>query len=263
MSDRSTRDTDPALAAALADLAVTIEFPLTPVLSTVVAAEIRQPARARWAWSRPVLGRSLGRSLVLGAAAAILVVGAAGAIGLGLGALRISFVGDSPLPTPVGSVPNRGYGQPTTLAEAQQAVPFAIRLPAIPTLGKPDAVYLATVPATGTVTLAWGDRAGYPADADGIGLVVTEFEADIGPATFEKMILEGTAVQPVSVNGVPGWWVEGGTHFFFYRDAGGEIVETTIRLVGSALFWDEEGLVIRVEGAPNLEAAMKVAASLE
>jgi hypothetical protein len=57
--------------------------------------------------------------------------------------------------------------------------------------------------------------------------------------------------------------VAGGTHFFFYRDPDGKIVETTIRLVGSALLWEEEGLVIRIEGAPNLEAAQKVAASLE
>jgi hypothetical protein len=113
------------------------------------------------------------------------------------------------------------------------------------------------------VVLAWGDRPGYPADADGIGLVITEFEADIGPDTFEKMILDGTTVQPTTVNGLPGWWVEGGTHFFFYRDEDGEIVETTVRLVGSALFWEEDGLVLRIEGAPNLDAAQKVAASLE
>jgi hypothetical protein len=261
MSDQSTLDStfDPALVAALDDLAAAVRFPATPPIAVGIVSQLEVPSRAGWGISLP----SWRRALVLGTLAALLVAGVAGAIGLGTGAIQIRFADGTPLPTPVGSVPNRGYGQPTTLAEAQQAVPFAIRLPAIPTLGEPDAVYLATVPATGTVTLAWGDRAGYPADADGIGLVVTEFEADIGPATFEKMILEGTAVQPVMVNGLPGWWVEGGTHFFFYRDANGEIVETTIRLVGSALLWEEEGLVIRVEGAPNLEAAQKVAASLE
>jgi hypothetical protein len=259
MSDRFVRETDPALAAALSDLASAVEFPVTPVLSAAVAAEIQLPSRTGWGLALP----SLGRSLVLGTAAALLVVGAAGAIGLGIGAIRINFAGDSPLPSPVGSVPDRGYGQPTTLAEAQDAVPFAIRVPADQVLGNPDAVYLAPVPAGGTVVLAWGDRPGYPADADGIGLVITEFAADIGPDTFEKMILDGTTVQPTTVNGLPGWWVEGGTHFFFYRDENGEIVETTIRLVGSALFWEEDGLVLRIEGAPNLAAAQKVAASLD
>jgi hypothetical protein len=259
MSDRFAPPADAALAAALADLATAIDFPATPVLSTAVAAEIRQPIRAGWGWSVP----SLGRSLVLGTATALLVVSAAGAIGLGLGAIRINFAGDSPLPSPVGSVPNRGYGQPTTLAEATAAVPFAIRLPAIPDLGEPDAVYLARVPASGTVTLAWGGRPGFPADPDGTGLVITEFAADIGPDTFEKMVDSGTTVQPVTVNGRPGWWVEGGTHFFFYRDADGKIVETTIRLVGSALLWEEAGVVIRIEGAPTLEAAQSVAGSLD
>ena len=47
-------------------------------------------------------------------------------------------------------------------------------------------VYLAPVPAGGTVTLAWGDRPSFPADEDGIGLVITQFRADIGPETFEK-----------------------------------------------------------------------------
>jgi hypothetical protein len=259
MSDPSGRATDTPLEAALADLATAIEFPVTPVLSAAVVEALQLPSRTGWGLSLP----SLGRSLVLGTAAALLVVGAAGAIGLGLGAIRINFVGDSPLPTPVGSVPNRGYGQPTTLAQAEQAVPFGVRLPTVAGLGTPDAVYLASAPPSGTVTMAWGDRPGYPAEADGIGLVITQFEADIGPATFEKMILEGTTVRTVTVNGLPGWWVEGGTHFFFYRDEEGQLVESTIRLVGSALFWEEDGLVIRIEGAPTLGAAQKVAASLE
>jgi hypothetical protein len=259
MFDRSGRPADPALEVALADLATAVEFPSTPALATGVIEAIQLPSRTGWGVALP----SLGRSVVLGTLTALLVVSVAGAIGLGLGAIRITFVGDSPLPSPVGSVPDRGYGQPSNLAEAKEAVPFAIRLPAIPVLGGPDAVYLADVPASGTVTLVWGDRPGYPADADGSGLVITQFAADIGPATFEKMVDSGTTVQPVTVNSLPGWWVEGGTHFFFYRDEAGEIVETTIRLVGSALLWEEAGVVIRIEGAPNLEAAQKIAASLD
>jgi hypothetical protein len=92
---------------------------------------------------------------------------------------------------------------------------------------------------------------------------VTEFAADIGPDTFEKMILEGTSVEPVTVNGRPGWWIEGGVHAFFYRDASGRMVDTTLRLVSSALIWEEDGLALRVEGAPDLAAAMRAAASLE
>jgi hypothetical protein len=142
-------------------------------------------------------------------------------------------------------------------------VPFTIRAPTDPALGQPDAVYLATVPDGGTVTMAWGDRPDYPAGADGLGVMVTEFLADIGPETFEKMILEGTQVESVTVNGRRGWWVEGGFHAFFYRDAEGQMVDTSLRLVNSALIWEEAGLALRVEGAPDLASAMRVAASLE
>jgi len=267
MSDRSDLALDVSLGAALTDLASAISFPATPALAVAVVAQIQAPARSRW-WSKTpssgrVGGRALGRSLVLGGLAALLVAGVAGAIGIGIGAIQIRFADGTPLPTPVASAANRGFGEPKTLAAAEASVPFDIRLPADPALGEPDAVYLAAVPDGGTVTLVWGERPGFPADDDGIGLVVTEFRADIGPDTFEKMLLEGTRVEPVTVNGQPGWWVEGGTHAFFYRDAQGQMVDTTLRLVSSALIWDEDGVAFRVEGSPDLASAMRVAASLE
>jgi hypothetical protein len=259
MSDRY--DLDKSLNAALADLSTAIGFPPTPALASAVANEVRSIARDPAPRRRPSL--PYRRALVLATAAVLILVGVVGAIGIGIGAIQIRFADGSPLPTPLASVPNHGFGQPTTLADAQDAVPFDVRIPTDPVLGEPDAVYLAAVPEGGTVTLAWGDRPGYPADARGLGVVVTEFAADIGPDTFEKMILEGTSVEPVTVNGRPGWWIEGGVHAFFYRDASGRMVDTTLRLVSSALIWEEDGLALRVEGAPDLAAAMRVAASLE
>ena len=256
MSDRDAA-LNAALTVALDDLAAEVLFPPTPLLADAVVATLLEPARGGW-WPRPA---SLARALVLGSAATVLVVGVVGAIGIGLGAIRIN-VAESPLPTPVGSVPNRGYGQPISLEEARSAVPFEVRLPGDPQLGDPDKVYLAPFPAGGTVTMVWGDRPSFPADDEGIGLVVTQFRADIGPETFEKMVLEGTSVESVTVDGGPGWWIEGGTHAFFYRDASGEIVDTTLRLVSSALIWDDGVVAFRVEGAPSLEAAQKVADSL-
>jgi hypothetical protein len=262
MSDRFTPTGDASLEVALADLSTAIRFPATPELAVAVVAQIHAPSRS---WRARIFpgGRSFGRSLVLGGVAVLLVAGVAGAIGIGIGAIHIRFADGSPLPTPIASVPNRGYGEPTTLAAAEAAVPFTIRVPTDPALGEPDAVYLAAVPQGGMVTMAWSDRPGYPAAADGVGVVATEFLADIGPETFEKMIMEGTRVEAVTVNGQPGWWVEGGFHAFFYRDADGQMVDTSLRLVGSALIWEEAGLALRVEGAPDLDSAMRVAASLE
>ena len=243
MSDRY----DPALEAALSDLGAAIRFPSTPPLAAGIAAYLVAQPRAGW---RPRFG-SLQRSLVLAVVGLLAVGGIAGAIGIGIGAIQIRFADGTPLPTPLASVANRGYGAQTTLPQAQASVPFAIRLPADTELGPPEAVFLADLPTGGTVTLVWGE------------LVVTQFSADIGPDTFEKMITSGTRVEPVSVNGLAGWWVEGGSHAFFYRDVDGNFVDTSLRLVTSALIWEEDGLALRVEGATSLEAALRVAASLE
>ena len=57
------------------------------------------------------------------------------------------------------------------------------------------------------------------------------------------------------VGGATGYWIEGGEHFFYFRDADGEVLETTIRLVGTTLIWERDGLTVRIEGAPSLAAA--------
>lgn len=255
MSDRSDR----ALELALADLAAAVRFPPTPALAAGIGSRLeRQPVLGWWPWSG-----SMRRAVVLAVAGLLTLAGVAGAIGLGIGAIQIRFADGTPLPTPGGSVANRGFGEETTLAAAQARVAFTIRLPADPALGSPDGVFLAETPDGGTVTLAWGERPGFPADEAGNGLVVTQFNADIGPEAFEKMVTEGTRVEAIQVNEQPGWWVEGGTHAFFYRDSSGQMVNTSLRLVTSALIWEEDGLALRVEGAPDRESALRVAASLD
>lgn len=259
MSDLISDRSDRPLELALADLAAAVRFPPTPALAAGIGARLeRQPAFGWWPWPAP-----MRRSVVLAVAGLLTLAGVAGAIGLGIGAIQIRFADGTPLPTPGGSVANRGFGEETTLAAAQADVAFTIRLPTDPALGSPDGVFVADFPEGGMVTLAWGERPGFPADDAGNGLVVTQFNADIGPEAFEKMVTEGTRVEAVPVDGRPGWWVEGGTHAFFYRDASGRQVNATLRLVTSALIWEEEGLALRVEGAPDLEAAVRVAESLE
>jgi hypothetical protein len=260
MSDLISDRSDRALELALADLAAAVRFPPTPALAAGIGSRLERQ-RSDFGWSS--WPSSTRRSVVLAVAGLLTLAGVVGAIGLGIGAIQIRFADGNPLPTPGGSVANRGFGEETTLASAQAGVSFTIRLPTDPALGSPDGVFLADIPEGGTVTLAWGERPGFPADDAGNGLVVTQFSADIGPEAFEKMVTEGTRVEAVPVNGQPGWWVEGGTHAFFYRDASGQMVNTTLRLVTSALIWEEDGLALRVEGAPDLDAALRVASSLE
>jgi hypothetical protein len=240
----------------LADLGAEMAFPATPPIATVVGEQLRHP--------RPGLGRRqpISRGVALALAATLLLVGVAAAAGIALGGLRLVFgpASFSPLPT---LVVGPGLGEATSLSEARQQVTFTLRVPALTELGQPDLVYVAEPPAGGAVTLLYGDRAGFPAPAvTGIGLVITQFRADIGPDAFEKMIDSGVSVTDTRVNGQAAWWVAGGEHYFFYRDANGRIMDETLRLAGNTLIWEEGGVTHRVEGAPTLAAATRVAESL-
>lgn len=243
------------LEARLADLGAAIDFPTTPPVDAIVADRLRVAPR------RFGLRRPLTRGVALGLAAALLLIGIAAAVGITLGGLRLTF-GPYPSPLPSFSV-GPGLGGPVSLSEARAAVTFAVRVPSLPELGEPDEVFLAEPPAGGAVTLLYGERAGFPANArSGIGLVITQFRADIGPEIFEKLINNGVSVTAVRFQGHDAWWIAGGDHFFFYRDANGQVVDTTLRLAAPTLIW-EEGLVThRVEGAPSLADAQRVAESL-
>jgi hypothetical protein len=241
----------------LAALAPEIAFPATPALAASVTAELRRPSR-RATWRRP-----LTRGAALALAALLLLAAVAAAVGIGLGGLRLVFGPASFSPLPSMAV-GPGLGQATTLAEARNAISFTLRIPKLPELGDPDLVYLAKPPEGGVVTLLFSPRPGFPADpSTGIGLIITQFRADIGPEVFEKLIDSGVRVTPTRVNGIDAWWVAGGEHFFFYRDPAGRVVDATLRLAGDTLIWEENGITHRVEGAPSLDGAVRVAEALE
>jgi hypothetical protein len=214
----------------LLDLGTAIAFPATPPISTLVADRLRQPPPRLW------FGRPVGRALVLALVATILLVGIAAAFGIGLGGLRLVF---GPAPSPLPSmVAGPGLGEPTTLAEARDRVTFSLRVPGLPGLGDPDLVYLAEPPTGGAVTFLYRGRDGFPADpATNVGLIVTQFRADIGPEIFEKLLNSGVRVTAARVGDQDAWWIAGGNHFFFYRDAQGNVVDTTLRLAGDTLIW--------------------------
>jgi len=239
-------------------LAAQIAIPATPPIAPAVALAIRQqraPSR---------LGLRLSRGLVLAIIATLLLVGIAAALGIALGGVRFVIGSGTPAPLPPGVAADRGLGRLVSLEQGRSAVSFQIRLPAGTALGEPDHVYVSTlVPTGGRVALVYGDRPGFPADPkSGIGVLITEFRADIGPDSFEKLIQQGVRVEEVTVNGATGYWVAGGQHFYYYRNADGAVVDDTMRLVGDTLIWEEAGLTLRIEGAPSLADAQQLAAAL-
>ncbi len=244
------------LEARLVDLGGAIAFPVTPPIAALVGDRLRQTPRRSW-------GRPLGRSMALALVATLLLAAIAAAFGIGLGGLRLVFGPTSFSPVPSMLV-GPELGQSVSAAQARASVAFDLRVPSLAALGEPDRVYLAQPPDGGVVTLLYGERSGFPADAmTGIGLIVTQFRADIGPGVFEKLIVSGVSVTPVKVRGQDAWWVAGGDHFFFYRDAQGEVVDSTLRLASDTLIWEEGGVTHRAEGAPSLEDAIRVAESLD
>jgi hypothetical protein len=244
-----------ALEAALADLGATIQWPAIPRLSEAVGAAIRARQQPATGW------RAARRGLLLGLAAALLLAGAAAAIGIALGGLRIISGGPPPgSPLPDALVLERGFGEPVTLEAAETAL-GGLLVPELPALGDPDHVFFDD--RTESAALTWGAREGLPADAGtGLGIVITQFRADIGPETFEKVIHGGTRVEQVSVGGTTGYWIEGGEHFFYFRTADGNVLETTIRMVGTTLMWGQDGLTVRIEGAPTQDDAVRIAEAM-
>ena len=260
-----------ALETALADLAGSVQFPATPSIAAAVAEQIRsgsaQPRAgfrgAGWLARRWLPRGRVARGLALGLLAAILVAGAAVAVGIAIGGLRIVQSTQTPSPLPSGVVASRAFGVEVSLDEARRRAGFIIQTPGLAGLGPPDHVFYLPSPRGGTISMVWGDRPGYPADPTSrIGLVVTEFHADVAPEYWEKLINTGTRVERTQVGNAAGYWVAGGTHFIFFRDASGQVVDSTIRLVGTSLIWERGGLTLRVEGAPTLAAARTVAVSI-
>jgi hypothetical protein len=249
----------------LADLSLAVEFPATPPIAQLVGDRLRAGngraplGNGRW-WL--VRFPSLGRGALLALLATVLLVGAVAAIGIVAGGLRLIFNPES-LPA-LPSLPNQpGIGQQVTLDDAHSLAGFTLRVPTLAGLGDPDQAYIMDPPVGGAVTLVYGERPGYPLQAGrAYGLVITQFRADIDPEYFEKLISLGVSVTNAMVNGHPAYWVAGGEHFFFYRDANGQVVNTTLRLAGDTLIWEENGVTMRVEGAPSLTAAIAVAESL-
>jgi hypothetical protein len=254
MTEKRLPDLQP-VEAALADLARAIEWPPTPPLAESVADAIRARQLGGRGW------RPARRGLVLGILAALLIAGLAAAIGYAVGGIRILSYGEPPgTPLPPEVVAQRGLGERVTLDEARDQLD-GLLVPTDPALGQPDHVYYDA--RTDAVALAWAARLGLPADPKtGLGIVVTQFRADIGPETFEKLLNEGAVVEQVVVDATTGYWIEGGQHLFYFRDADGNVVDSTIRLVGTTLMWERDGYTVRIEGAPDAKTADLIAESM-
>jgi hypothetical protein len=242
-------------------------FPSTPPIADAVRRRLElgpamEPSTRRGLpdW---IPGRR-GRPFALASVALIaLTVSTVAAAVLGLPGLRFEF--DHTAPTPnVDADPSHlraSLGIPTTLADAQSKMDFAILVPT--GLGPPDEVYLgSTNRERGRVVLLYRGTGG-PVLTGDIAVLVTEFAGALDAGFDTKWIDSGdTHVAHVEVNGARGFWFSGAPHVYEYLN---EIAGTdgpTRREVGDVLVWERAGVVYRIESPVGLEKTRAIAATL-
>ncbi|MGH2844974.1 MAG: hypothetical protein ACRDL0_02945 [Thermoleophilaceae bacterium] len=282
----------PELERTLARLGEELDWPRTPDLAASVTARLRAAEEATSAGAPPAPARepthpalarrpslrprfvlparpaSLRRSLALALVALLVLAGAVLAAVPGARDAVLELFGlqgatveqRRTLPTPPADRP-LDLGRRTTLAGARDRLAFAPLLPA--GLGPPDGVYVREAVPGGELLLAYEPSRELPrARSTRLGLLVTEFRGDLVPAYVGKIAGLRSTVERLRVDGRRAIWLEGAPHLFFYRAPGGRFVESRLRLAQNVLLMERGPLLVRLEGAFELERAIWIARSL-
>jgi hypothetical protein len=272
---------DAQLAAVLTDLGTQVAWPRIPEVRARVLARTTAPRRsAPWQafWS-PRYGFAPAIVTIALALIAVLVFSPeARTTATDILRLRGVEIFRGPLPTPSPSpspgsiqtptpLPATGLGLLVTLDEARARAGYPLVLPQDPLLGAPDLVYLRAVPSSTAVSFVYTLRAGIPTSPQaGVAAIVTEFAGGtVDEQFFGKMIDPSTTtLEKVTLNGQPGFWIQGAPHYFFYRSAGtsGSVEQETLRLAENTLIWTQGNLLLRLEAQVDKATALRIAASL-
>ena len=219
----------PELDAALRELGRQVEFPPTPDLASSIRSRLERPRR----WLRPAAIVLVVLVVAIGAALAVPPARTAILDWLGLRGVSIVRVDKLPPASPIGRL---DLGRRVTLDEAP---PWTI----VPE-DEPDSVFVDG----GTVNLLWGTP-------DNVRLLLTEFR---GKPYIEKLIEPNADVEPVSVNGRAGAWLEQ-PHVVVFRDPRGRVRDNAGRLAGKTLLWQDGKLTLRLEGDVSKAEALRIA----
>jgi hypothetical protein len=234
------------LEARLTRLGDAIDWPATPDVAGAVERRLEPRRRGRLAVRRPVAIALAGLLLLTGGAFAASpdLREAVGDL-FGIGGVEIKRVPEVPRVRPGADL---GLGRPATLAEVRRRAGFRVIAPA-----RFDSVWFSRQPPGGQVSFV-RERPRR--------LVLLEFRGDQVRAFIEKSIGPGTTARNVSVNGGAGVWLDGRPHEVIYRDADGVIRADAVRIAGSVLLWEQDGLTLRLEGIRTLAEALAYAAAL-
>ncbi len=144
-------------------------------------------------------------------------------------------------------------GRVTTLDAGRGASPFTVQVLTDPELGLPSAIYRREPPVGGMVTAVhrFGGRL----------VLFSQFTAAT-TAFLGKVLDERTTLTPVDIGAARGYWISGTPHRLLYQVGGDQVIEDEARLAGNTLLWDVGDQTYRIEGAPDLDAALRWAASM-
>ena len=243
----------PELERALRELGGEVVFPATPDVATAVrgrlAAEPARPPR-RAPWRRPLV--LAAATLLLALAAAMAVPGARTAIlkWLGIGGVSVERVETLP---ETRRWQQLAPGRRVSFAEAERATSFRILTP--PPKGRCrrcGTVLLDRSVPGGMVTFVWPGATPVLLLSEFRGAALLFIQKSVGPRT---------RLEPVVVNGNPGYWISGAHHAVVFRDVRGRVRELP-RLAGNVLLWVQGGVTFRLEGDIPKRQALDLAHAL-
>jgi hypothetical protein len=219
----------------LRSLAGAIAFPDAPSLAPAVARRIHRRRR--------------GRRVALALAAAAAALGVAFAVPPARSALLRFFHLEGVTVERVDTLPaararpfEQSLGKRMPLALAEQRLGFRFLLP--------PGVRPATVHVLGQMASVLLER-------DRTPLLLSEFRAAFDEL-LKKVVGPSTSVEPLSVDGHAGIWVEGATHFLYVQRGGGT-AETPLAVSGNVLLWLRGGIVLRLQGSVDRAEALRIA----
>jgi hypothetical protein len=150
-------------------------------------------------------------------------------------------------------------GERTTLGAARARLGFRPLVPAA--LGQPDATF--ADPAVPALALVYRPGPRLPTTpTTGVGLLVTELPGRIAGEYLHKVAVQATTVERLRVGGRRAAWIAGAPHFFFFG-RGASLPEDPLEVAQNVLLIDRGGLLVRLEGALDRSAAVRLARSLE
>jgi len=233
---------------ALVALGRDVEVPAAPDLTPAVLARLepRPTPRPRRRWAVVVA------FAVLAALAATLAIPDARSALLRIlhiGAERIELVDELPEVTLQHDL-EFVLGERVTPEEARRRAAFDLRELDEP----PDRVYLGD---RGTVWFLYGTP-------ERVRLLIAQTSRlRLGTdLIFKKLVGSQTRIEPVEVDGSPGFFLDGEPHLVLLLDESGQVVEESARLARNVLVWESGGVTYRLEGDFGKEKALRLARSL-